>query len=237
MTDEGLVFRKLEMHDIDALISVHQAVLASLADPSFLYARPDDFFERVLAGDGMGFGAFTPAGRLIAYSTLLRPNARDYPYLALDHLSLDASLVAHGTGMAVHPEFRAQRIMGPLLQSRTSQALAIGARFVTAVISPGNTPSLKTVHACGYFPVGVHDDDDGANYLALTSVSGNLRVPDAGDMDHAFDDHARNLPALASGRFIGLPFMAGDARMLRFVAASRLKDCLQEPEAAPARTG
>ena len=237
MTDEGLVFRKLEMHDRDALISVHQAVLASLADPSFLYARPDSFFERVLAGDGMGFGAFTRAGRLIAYSTLLRPNARDYPYLALDHLSLDASLIAHGSGMAVHPEFRAQGIMGPLVQSRKLQALAMGAQFVTAIVSPGNMPSLKTVHASGYCPVGVHHDDDGINYLALTSVSGSLKVPDTGDMDHAFDDHARNLPALASGKFIGLPFMDGAVRMLRFVAATRLKDCLQEPDAAHARAG
>lgn len=222
MSDTPTRIRVLDQAGLGPIVALHERIHESLSDPSFLYRRDAAFFERIMA-EGAIVGAFADGGELVAYAAVVAPGLR-FPGCpeGFGRLGIDASRIAFSAGGGVHPAYRGEGLMKRILEARANRAAELGADFVTAVVSPGNVASLRTLHGLGYAAVGVHCDDDGDNYLLLSPTRTRFPAPAQAVSEAGLSDHAANLALLREGRLIGLPARRGDAAMFAYVEAVRL---------------
>jgi GNAT superfamily N-acetyltransferase len=216
----GFVLRVLTINDLHDVATLHREIRRSLIDSSFLCARNTEFFERLIASEGVIVGAFRDE-RLIAYSAVILPGAQalrcDY---ALAHLSIDGSVMAFGSGCGVHPEHRREGLFKRLIGERTRQAALRGCSHVTAVVSPWNEASLRALHDLGHAAVGLHHDEDGENFLLVAPTVGRFPVPRKHAILAPIADLDENLRILREGPSVGLPLHANGEPVFAYIEPS-----------------
>lgn len=200
-----MVIEILDKSSLGRVVALHERIHASLPDPRFLYRRDAAFFARIMAG-GAIVGASDGHGELVAYAGLAAPGVR-FPGspTGFERLGLDPSWVALSAGGGVRSDHRGAGLMKRLLRARANHADALGARFVTAVVAPGNLASITALHGLGYAMVGIHNDDDGDNYLLLKPALARFAPPSAGTSAVPISNTAAHLSMLGPGRQVGLP--------------------------------
>lgn len=209
----------LDQTSLGRIVALHEAIHASLSDPTFLYRRDAAFFAGIMA-DGAIIGATDDDGQLIAYAAVVAPGRR-FPGCpqGFERLGIDAARVAFSAGGGVHPDHRGAGLMKRILEAREVHAALLGADFITAVVAPGNAASLAAVHGLGYAAVAVHRDDDGDNFLLLKPTLKRFPVPVSVVGEIALADDAANLAMLRDARLIGLPVGHGPDARFAYVEA------------------
>jgi GNAT superfamily N-acetyltransferase len=197
--------RVLSPGDVARVAALHGEIQRSLPDNSFLYAQSAEFFARLINEEGVVVGAFC-AEQLVAYGAVILPQAhvlrRHYD---IGHLVIDSSAVAFGAGCGVKADHRRAGLFSRLIEERTRQAHLRGCSHVTGVVSPRNDASLRAVHLLGHAVVGIHHDQDGENFLLLTSAAARFPIPAAPAVTVPLADAEANLRVLRSGPAVGLP--------------------------------
>lgn len=217
--------RVLAIDDISEIVELHGEILRSLPDSSFLYAQGAEFFERLIAYEGVVVGAFR-GQRLVAYGAVILPHAqllrRTY---ALAHLVIDGSAVAFGSGCGVHPDHRREGLFSRLIAERTRHAHLRGCSHVTAVVSPRNEASLRALHHLGHAAVGLHHDQDGENFLLVGPTEAHFPIPRTPAVTVPLANVEENLRLLRGKPTAGLPFYRDGVPVYAYVEEGLLSSC------------
>jgi ribosomal protein S18 acetylase RimI-like enzyme len=143
MTQAMLTFRQLALADMPALLELQEIVRQNLPDPHLFQCEDEQYYARVIAGTGAGFGAFD--GKIMAgYGIVTFPGVHpenlchDVP-----HIGIDPTEAAHLDGSAVHVSYRGLAIQQRLSVLRIAFAADKGARHFLMTIAPGNPHSLR----------------------------------------------------------------------------------------------
>jgi ribosomal-protein-alanine N-acetyltransferase len=128
---KGLVFRPMELNDIAA---VHEIERHSFATPWSQQA----FFQELTNNDVAQYIVVEYDGALIGYGGV---------WVMLDE--------AHVTNIAVHPNYRGERVGERLLLQLMALSRFLGAQRMTLEVRPSNEPAQRLYRKHGFRAVGV----------------------------------------------------------------------------------
>lgn len=203
--ERDIVFRVLRPADVGAVHALHLDVFQALPDRSFMYERNVDYFLELLEGRGMIIGA-SQNGSLMCYAAFTQPGASGAGYAdQLRPLGVNRFNASESAGSAVHPAYRRKGVYRKLMRERFNSASAIGIQFMTMVVSPQNSISLRVCHGLGCAAAGCYIDADGENFLMLKPLNCDLPVAGSNRRIVPLKETQRHLQHLRGKGQIGLP--------------------------------
>lgn len=141
-------FRIADKADVDAVFSLMEQVVHSLADPSLFIPETRQSLERHLKEEGMILLA--EEERLAGYLMVRFPgNAEDNLAEDAGLSAQDALRCAHMESVVVHPDFRGRGLQKLLLE-QAERLLPEGIGFALATVAPENHASLISFLRMGY---------------------------------------------------------------------------------------
>ncbi len=194
--------RLLGPRDVDALLALHDEVLAALPNPLLLYRRDGDFFLRCVT-KGCVAGALHE-GRVIAYAALFVPGLEGTNYgrdLGLEGEELLA--VGHLAGSAVAPPYRGNRLQRELVALRNAYARQGGCYHMCGEVVPTNVISIINHLSKGFYLKGHRIDDFGDRCFLLHADLRRepRRVADDAALEAPISDLERYVEFVDAGRW------------------------------------
>ena len=153
------VIRFLEADDVGKLCELQQTVVESLSDPSALYVRNAEFFERCIDSDGFVVGAL--AGEVLIGSAAActpgtdEPNYGEQVGVPADELSH----VVHTSGSMIHPRYRGNGFQRQLAEQRQVFADHAGYYHQCGIAIPTSHASMRNHLRLGWLIKGHMIDD------------------------------------------------------------------------------
>lgn len=149
MTDIGAyAWRDLAASDLQAIVVLHNRVLAALPDPDLVRPESAKFFAGILGGDGRMTGVFA-GSELIAYGVFqwrLEPGDDPRATLGLS----PATPIGKLAGVVVAAGHRGVGLQGALIRRRVEQGITLGFRHVYSTSAPANWPSWSNLVQQGF---------------------------------------------------------------------------------------
>ncbi|GAA5174056.1 hypothetical protein GCM10025771_02850 [Niveibacterium umoris] len=214
----GHSLRRLGPADLPALLALHEAVMASLPDPSLfrLFGGAEDFLRKHFGPRGESLG-IVAGERLLAYGALTRPAADDRDNYANDlgWPGERAGRVALLSAAMVDPARRGQGLHTALIHARIELAARSGVPELLVRAAPANAVSRRTLLEQGFAVVWLGVQAEGSlRHILWRPVSRPACArPPPDDTDvmwiDALDQPAQQ-QALAAGR-IGACTRVADA--------------------------
>lgn len=181
-TSKGIETRNLNVADIDQLLALQDAVLASMPDRAWLRENPREALLACLdGGDGAPdaghrvLGAWSD-GELIAAAILFDPG--DGPESIKKYVSDDAKQIAQAVNLKLvlaDPRYRRERVGTLLVKLLEERVYEMGRDEILCTIHPRNAASIGLFSSLGYAKAG----SARTSYGARSVYSRRLKRPAA----------------------------------------------------------
>ncbi|WP_246569588.1 GNAT family N-acetyltransferase [Lentibacillus saliphilus] len=149
-TGAAFKVRQLELDDLEAILTLQDAVKQTLDNPKQLQPLTSQEAHHMLSGHGYMVGTFVD-DRMIAFRAMLVPPIDDPEHLGTDAgiEKQNLSQVMYSEISVVHPDYRGNRLqtyMGKIVMAHVDRNRF---RYVATTVAPFNIPSLKDKLALG----------------------------------------------------------------------------------------
>ena len=193
----------LSSDDLDEISGLHE-LSRSTTPYGFLAARAkDDFREIFRRPDDVIAAGIRDNGRLVAYSICHRVSKIPYSDNALlSEIEPKTSIVYHGDGTVVHPNYQGRAIAQRIARLRMEQIAARRIDHVLGLIAVDNIASIGNAVLAGALLVGFARDETALNYVAYAGRFRERLRSDALPIIVGWTDHDRQRRLFAERRVV-----------------------------------